>query len=276
VAFLLNLSFTLIELVGGLWTNSIAILSDALHDLGDTLSIGLALFLERRAQAPADERFHFGYRRLSVLSAFLTAGVLLVGSIGILWVAIPRLWQPEAVHAPGMAALAVLGIVVNGVAVLRLKRGHKHSLNQQAVRLHLLEDALGWVIVLLGSLAMWVWGLPWLDPLLSIGLALYILRNAARTAYKSLLLMMQAAPTQVDTTLLRQQLASLPNVLSVSKLQLWSFDGEHHAAILSLETQAPLSAENHRQLYQSAEAVLQKADIIMPHISIIPKEPHQT
>ena len=152
VAFFLNLSFTIIEIIGGLMTNSMAILADALHDLGDSLSLGISWFLEKVSEKKPDETFTFGYARFSLLAAFINSMVLIVGSTIILYHVIPRLLNPEPVEASGMLLLSILGIVMNGLAVLRLKKGS--SMNEKVVTWHLMEDILGWVVVLVASIVL--------------------------------------------------------------------------------------------------------------------------
>ncbi|MFH2055081.1 MAG: cation diffusion facilitator family transporter, partial [bacterium] len=166
LAFFLNFGFAILEIGGGLWTNSVAILSDAVHDLGDSLAIASAWFLEKRSQRGGDQKYSYGYRRFSVLGAAINAVVLLVGSFFVLSEAISRLFQPEQSLAEGMIAFAVVGILVNGVAVLRL-RGQT-SLNASMVAWHLLEDVLGWTAVLVVGVTLLFTDIPILDPILSI------------------------------------------------------------------------------------------------------------
>ncbi len=183
-AFFLNLVFTLLEIVGGLMTNSIAILSDAVHDLGDTLSLGLAWQLDRVAQRGRDQQFSYGYRRFSLLGAIISTVVLIIGSMFILIEAIPRLFTPEHANAQGMIFFAVLGVVVNGLAALRL-RGEK-SLNARAIAWHLIEDVLGWVAVLVVSIVLLFTDFYILDPLLSILITIYILYNVLKNLKQTL------------------------------------------------------------------------------------------
>ena len=226
IAFFLNLGFALLEVVGGLWTNSLAILSDALHDFGDATSIGVAGLLQRVAGRKSDPTFTYGYRRFSVLGALITGMVLLIGLVIIVTRAVPRLFDPEPVYSPGMIVLSIIGIVVNGAAVLRLKGSR--TLNEKVVSWHLLEDVLGWVAVLIGSIAMWLWELPVLDPILSILISLYILWNVLRNLRKVLLIFLQSAPRTFDAAQFATAAAALPRVHSVHHTHSWSIDGEQH------------------------------------------------
>lgn len=225
-AFLLNLGFTLFEIVGGLYTNSLAILSDALHDLGDSFSLGMAWYLERHSQRGSDTRYSYGYRRFSLLSALLNTIVLITGSLWILSQAIPRLLEPEPANAGGMALLALVGIAVNGAAALRVRRGT--SLNARVIAWHLLEDVLGWVAVLIVSLSLLLTELYILDPILSILISLYVLYNMARNLRVTSALFLQSVPEAIDLGELERKLGAIPLVTSVHHTHVWSLDGENH------------------------------------------------
>ncbi|MDN4163990.1 cation diffusion facilitator family transporter [Cytophagales bacterium LB-30] len=230
VAFWLNTGFALIELVGGMLTNSVAILSDALHDLGDSLSLGLAWYFEKKSTQKRDQHFTYGYRRFSVLGALINALILLVGSLFIISEAIKRFQSPEAVHAGGMIGLAILGIFANGLAMLRLKKGHSH--NEKVVSLHILEDVLGWVAVLIGSICMYFWELPWLDPLLSLLIACYILFNIYGHLKGTFRIILQAVPANLSAEDIKQKLSRFTQVAEVHDVRAWTLDGNHH--VLSL------------------------------------------
>ncbi len=225
MAFLLNTGFFIVELAGGLHTHSTAILSDALHDFGDTLALGFALYAQQLALRPADGRYSYGYGRFSLLGALVTTLVLILGSFIILREAIPHLWNPPAVKSEGVFALAVLGVVVNGIAALQLRKGH--TFNERVAALHLFEDVLGWAAVLLGAVLMWAFGWRWIDPLLAILIAGYILTSALRNLWRSLRVLLQAVPDQIDESMVRQALSAAPHVAAVCDLHLWSLDGEY-------------------------------------------------
>lgn len=225
-AFLLNLSFTIIEFVGGFYTNSLAITADALHDLGDSFSLGLSWFLERVAQKKRTALFSYGYKRFSLLSAFINATVLIVGSIVILLVAIPRILNPESVYSPGMLVLAVIGIAINGIAALRVHEGH--TMNEKIVAWHLAEDALGWIGVLVVSILIYFFNLVILDPLLSIGITVFILFNVLRNFRKTLIIFLQGVPSSLAIDMVEQELRTMPDVTGVHDTHIWSLDGEHH------------------------------------------------
>lgn len=235
VAFFLNLGFTIIEIVGGFFTNSVAILSDALHDMGDTLSLGMSWYFQRLAGRDHDHKYSYGYHRFSVLGALINGFVLLAGSIYIVVESIPRFIHPEATNKEGMMGLAILGILVNGMAALRLRKGS--SLNEQVVSLHLLEDVLGWVGILIGSILMKFYDWPWLDPLMSLGLAVFILSNVYKNLKQVFQVILQGTPKDVNMVKLEAYLNGLPGVQGFHDLHVWSMDGEFN--ILSVHLVRP-------------------------------------
>lgn len=247
IAFFLNLAFTFIEIAGGLWTNSVAILSDALHDAGDCITLGFAWYLQRVSKHKSDATFTYGYRRFSVLGALITGVVLFIGLLFIVWKATARLLQPEPVYAPGMIAIAIIGILFNGAAVLRIRGGH--SLNEKVMSWHLLEDVLGWVAVLLGSIAMLIWNLPILDPLLSIGISLFVLWNVVKNLRKVFMVFMQSAPKSFNPAGFDLAVASVEKAVSAHHTHTWSIDGERHV----LSTHLVLRADATRAEVVSAK-----------------------
>jgi cobalt-zinc-cadmium efflux system protein len=226
IAFLLNFGFVAVEVAGGLWTNSIAILTDALHDGGDCLALGLAWYLQRVAARRPDARFTYGYRRFSSLGALITGVVLAAGLVVIGWNAVQRLQQPDEVFAPGMLGLAVVGIAVNGAAAWKLHGGH--SLNEKVASWHLLEDTLGWVAVLVGSGVMMVWHLPVIDPLLALLIAAFVLWNVFRNLRKVVLLFLQSAPPGFDVEAFDRELVEIPAVVGSHHTHTWTLDGDRH------------------------------------------------
>src|SRR5687767_14423753 len=180
IAFWLNTAFAVLEIAGGFYTNSVAILSDAVHDLGDSLSLGLAYYFHKKSRQQKDERFNYGYRRFSLLGAFINSLILIISSVFIIRESVFRFFEPEQPDARGMVVFALIGIVVNGYALFRLKKGD--SINEKVVALHFMEDVLGWCAVLAGSIVMLFVEVPVLDPILSLLIASYILFNV----YKNL------------------------------------------------------------------------------------------
>lgn len=226
VAFFLNFGFTLFEIAGGFLTNSIAILSDAVHDLGDSLSLGLAWYFQKVARKGSDTSYSYGYKRFSLLGAVINSIVLIVGSIFILTAAVPRIFNPQHTQAEGMFLLAIVGILVNGAAVFRLKKGD--SLNEKVVSLHLLEDVLGWAAILVGSIVMYFFDVPVLDPIMSIAIACFVLFNVYKNIRQSLRIILQGIPDEIDITDISTHLSQFKEIESIHDVHIWSVDGNYN------------------------------------------------
>jgi cobalt-zinc-cadmium efflux system protein len=226
LAFWMNTAFAIIELVGGFYTNSVAILSDALHDFGDSLALGSAWFFERKAQQRRDETYTYGYKRFSLIGALINAVVLSVGSVFILIEAVDRLFKPLQPQTTGMIILAMLGIAVNGAALLRLRKGS--SMSEKVISLHFLEDVLGWVAVLIGSIVMKFTNAPFIDPLLSIFIAAFIVINIYRNMKGAFQIILQGVPLNVSEEKVKSEILRFMEVESVHDLHLWTMDGEYH------------------------------------------------
>ncbi|MGK5093173.1 cation diffusion facilitator family transporter [Deltaproteobacteria bacterium TL4] len=256
-AFLLNASFTVIEIVGGLWTNSVAILADALHDMGDTLSLGFSWYMERISKRKRDAQFSYGYKRFSLLAAFLNSLILICGSLLILSQTIPRLWAPQPVHAEGMLGLALLGFFVNGLAAYRMRTGK--TMNDKLVSWHLLEDVLGWAAILVGSMVMMFADLPILDSMLSLGITLYVLWNVTSALKQTLMIFLQSIPDNVDIPLLEQQICDLAEVQSIHDTHVWTLDGAYHIltthVVLPLEVSAQAICETKQKIRKLTQAL---------------------
>lgn len=259
VAFFLNISFTIAEIVGGLLTNSMAILADALHDLGDSFSLGLSWYFAKISDKKPSETFSYGYKRFSLLAALVNGIVLFGGSLIILSEAIPRLIHPEHSNAKGMFVFALFGIVVNGLAVLRLKSGK--TMNERVVTWHLLEDVLGWVAVLIVSIVMLFKDIHILDPILSVLITLYILWNVFKNLKKTILLFLQGVPEDISISIVESELKKLDNVEKVYHTHIWSQDGEHNILTTHIVIAEDLDWNDVDSLKEKARSRLKDLDI---------------
>jgi len=268
--FILNVSFTIIEFIGGMLTNSTAIMADAVHDLGDSLSIGFAWGLSKLSEKSADSEYTYGYRRFSLMAALINGFVLIAGSIWVLSEAIPKLFKPEMPVVEGMLGLALIGIVVNGYAAYKLSAGN--TLNERVLNWHLLEDVLGWFAVLIVSIILLFLDLPILDPVLSILFTFFILINVVRNFYNTVRLFLQASPDKELSEKIKETLFSLKDVMGVHHLHLWSLDGDHHVLTAHvvinkhypldqyhlLKTEIQLSLQSFQLAHTTIEIELQK------------------
>lgn len=234
IAFILNLSFSIFEFFGGLFVNSVAILSDSLHDLGDALSIGISYFLEKKSRKKADEKYTYGYIRYSVLGGVITTAILLAGSVLVIIGSVRRIINPVEINYSGMIIFAIIGVVLNFIAAYVTREGE--SINQKAVNLHMLEDVLGWVVVLVGAIIMNFTDIRMIDPLMSIGVALFILIHALKNLKAVLDLFMEKAPGDINIRELKEHLLKIEGVEDIHHIHIWSIDGYNNYATMHIVT----------------------------------------
>ncbi len=227
-AFFLNLIFAIIEFAGGLFTNSVAIMSDALHDLGDSAALGFSWIMERLSRKGSSDKLTFGYRRFSVLGALFSSLVLISGSVFIISEAVQRILHPEEVMPEGMLPLAIIGVGVNLIAAVRLKKEGGDHLNQRVIMLHLLEDALGWIAVLIVSIVLFFVDIPVLDPVLSLVITLFVLTRVFPRLLESLRVFLQYSPENLELQQIRTAIRGSSGVADVHDTHLWSIDGREH------------------------------------------------
>jgi len=230
IAFVLNASFAIFEFFGGIFTNSVAIISDAIHDIGDAISIGISYFLERKSKQEPDEKYTYGYTRYSVLGATITTVILLFGSSLVIYNSIKRLITPVSINYDGMIIFALFGVVVNFLAAYFTKEGN--SINQKSVNLHMLEDVLGWVIVLIGAIIMRFTDISIIDPIMSILVALFILINSLKN-FKSIIdLFLEKTPSNISIDEIKEHILKIKNVKDVHHVHIWSIDGYNNYATM--------------------------------------------
>lgn len=265
-ALFLNLGFAIIELIGGYLFNSVAILSDALHDFGDSLALLIALVLEKISHKKSDSKYSYGYRRFSVLGALVTGAILITGSLLILAKAIPRLFSEEVPNTNGMLAMAVLGVAVNGYAAWKVSKGT--SLNEKMLMWHMVEDLMGWVFVLIGAVIMKFFGFPQIDALLAIGISVWILFNVIKNTREVLkvFLMASPAPGLIDT--ISGEILKVSGVVSAHHMHLWSLDGEMHIFTGHVVIDDVSIGDKADQIRKEIKAELLKYDIVEATIEL--------
>lgn len=241
IAFVLNLAFSVFEFIGGAFTGSVAITSDALHDLGDAASIGVSYLMERKSKSGADDKYHFGYGRYSVFGGWLTSFVLLLGSMGIIASAIERLRNPMQINYTGMLIFAIIGIIVNFIAAK--VTSHGCSANQKAVNLHMLEDMMGWIAVLVGSIVIRFTDWTWIDPALSILVALTIWYSALLNLVQIASILVEKAPQHLNIQAIKTQITALEEVSSLDIMRIWSINSDEIYAIVHITTIDPTTAK---------------------------------
>ncbi|HFU4459482.1 TPA: cation diffusion facilitator family transporter [Streptococcus suis] len=293
IAFLLNLSFSIIEFIFGWLFGSSAILADAVHDLGDALAIGSSAIMQTYANKPADKFYPFGYKRWNILAALLTSSILIIGSSLILVENIPNLFHPQPVNQDGMLILGIIAVIINFLASRIVKRGWTKSSrpllrvrvnisaqwligrfvrvlhsksnlincvgvgrrtlsnqveffptpNESILSLHFLEDILGWLAVILVSIILQFTDWYFLDPLLSLGIAIFILSKALPKAWNSVKILLETSPQGVNLEEVKEILLALENVHEITQLNVWTMDGYDHCATVTVKLTNPAVAD---------------------------------
>ena len=226
VAFFLNFAFTILEIIGGLYVNSIAIISDAIHDLGDTISLGTSWYLEEKSYKKSNKKFSFGYKRFSLLGALINSIILIIGSLYVITEAVGRILEPEHTDAKGMIFFAVIGVLVNGYAAWKLSSGK--TMNEKVASWHLVEDVLGWVAVLVVGIILNFKDIHYLDPALSLLITIYILWNVFIRLKQTLFIFLQGVPEDLDINEIESKILNIDFVNSIHHMHVWSLEGEHN------------------------------------------------
>ena len=234
VAFILNLFFSVFELVGGIATGSVAILSDALHDVGDAASTGIAFLLEKKSNRKPDSKYTYGYGRYSVTGSVITTVILISGSVIVTAGAIGRILSPVKINYDGMIIFAIVGVTVNFIAAFITREGD--SINQQAVNLHMLEDVLGWITVLIGAVIMRFTDIAIIDPIMSVGVSVFIFISAVRTLRQALSVFHEKAPDEISVSDVEKEITAVEGVEEVHHIHLWTMDGALNCATLHVVT----------------------------------------
>ena len=256
IAFFLNLGFTIFELIGGFYVNSVSIISDAIHDLGDSLSLGTAWYLDNKSKEKADKNFSFGYARFSLLGALINSLVLILGSIYVIYEAVGRILEPEHSDAGGMMIFAIIGIAVNGYAAWKMGGGK--SLNEKVVSWHLLEDVLGWVAVFIVAVILQFKDIHYLDPALSLFITAYILWGVVKRLKETLFVFLQGIPKDVDLIKIEKELTKIKYVQSLHHTHIWSLEGEHHVFTTHLKLEKITDFSQILEVKKAAKNILKR------------------
>ena len=234
IAFILNLFFSVFEFVGGAITGSVAILSDALHDLGDAAAIGVSWILEKISKRKPDKTHTYGYARYSVVGSLIITLILVFGSAAVIYSSIERIINPIEINKEGMIVFAVVGLIVNFLAVWFTRKGE--TLNQKAVNLHMLEDVLGWAVVLVGAIVIEFTNFYIIDPIMSLGVAIFILINALMHFREAFDLFVEKTPHGINLDELTHHVMEIDGVEGVHHLHVWSIDGLNNYATMHIVT----------------------------------------
>ena len=256
VAFFLNFAFTILEIIGGLYVNSIAIISDAIHDLGDTISLGTSWYLEEKSHKKSNKKFSFGYKRFSLLGALINSVILIIGSLYVINEAVGRILEPEHTDAMGMIFFAVIGVLVNGYAAWKLSGGK--TMNQKVASWHLVEDVLGWVAVLVVAIILNFKDIHYLDPALSLLITAYILWNVIIRLKQTLFIFLQGVPEELDINEIESKILNIDFVNSIHHMHIWSLEGEHNVFTAHIKIDDNSNLNNFKKVKSDVKDILKE------------------
>ena len=222
IAFGLTLFFLIVEVAGGILTNSLALLSDAAHMMTDVIALGVSLFAVRLARKPADAKRTYGYARMEAIGAMINGGLLFLVAGYILWEAVGRFREPPHVASTGMLVVAGLGLVVNLISMQLLRAGAGDSLNMKGAYLEVWSDMLGSVGVILGALAIRFTGWTVIDPIIAVLIGLWVLPRTWVLLRQAGHVLMQGVPAGVDLDAVRDAMQVQPGVAAVHDLHVWA------------------------------------------------------
>lgn len=260
IAFILNFAFSIFELIGGIFTNSVAIISDSVHDMGDALSIGISYFLEKKSNNKPDEIYTYGYARYSILGALITTTILTIGSAMVIYGAIGRIFNPQPINYDGMIIFAILGVIVNFLAAYTTRKGN--SINQKSVNLHMLEDVLGWVVVLVGSILMKFTDITIIDSIMSIAVSIFILIHALKHFKEILELFLIKIPKNITIEDVKAHLTKIEGIEEIHHIHIWSIDGNTNYATMHVR----INTKNIKEIKRKIKETLKECGI--SHVTI--------
>ncbi len=226
LAVVFNVVITVVQLVGGVISGSLALLSDALHNFSDVMSLIVSWFANRIATRKADEKSTFGYRRAEILAALFNASALVGIGVYIVYEAVGRMMHPESIDSVWVIWLGLLGVLVNGGSIWLLHHDARGNVNIKAAYLHLSGDLLTSVAVVVGGLLIHFWQIFWIDPLISIGIAIYLIYASAGLIAETVGVLMQFAPEKIDIGKIAEKVEEIPDVRNIHHIHLWRL-GEH-------------------------------------------------
>ncbi len=234
---LLNFLITVVQIVGGLLSNSLSLLSDALHNLGDSSAIFIAFFAGKRSSKKPDKQRTYGYKRIEILAALFNAVVLISISIFLFFEAYNRYMNPEPIKGKLMFIVATVGLLANLISVLVLNKDKDHNLNVKAAYLHLMGDTLSSVAVIFGSIAIWIYNVYWIDPIITIAVGIFIIYHTWGVIKQTIDILMQSTPSDLDLNAIKQQVEAIDEIDNIHHIHAWNLDDTqtHFEAHLSLK-----------------------------------------
>ena len=264
---ILNLVITIAQIIGGIISGSLALISDAIHNLSDSISVILAWFAQLLSHRPTTVKSTFGYKRAEILAAFINALALIGISVYLVFAAFNRFNHPKDVDANWMFWLGLLGLIANGVSVLILEREKNKNINIKAAYLHLLGDALTSLAVISGAVLIWLFNIYWVDPVITILISIYLFVHTWKLLKESVTILMQMVPAEIDVPEIEKRLMQIEGLKNVHHVHVWNLTDKliHLECHLTLENDVHVSST--QPIIEKIKGILQK-EFDINHVTI--------
>lgn len=255
-SIVLNLLITIAQLIGGVISGSLALISDALHNFSDVLSLLFSLVAHKLSRKKATENITFGYKRAELIAAFVNASTLVIVAFILIYGAIERFFHPKPIESGLVIWLAILGIIVNGLSVLFLQKDAEHNINMKSAYLHLLTDMLASVAVLVGGLLMKFYGWYWVDSLMTIAIAIYLIVVGTKLLIESTKMLMLFTPESIDIKELVNEVHKIPGVKKLHHIHVWNLNDDELHLEAHLDCSKDIKMSEFNELLEQIEHVL--------------------
>lgn len=263
---LLNVIITIAEFLGGIFSGSLALLSDAVHNLSDVGTIILSFIAHLISRRSRNNNKTFGYERAETLAAFTNGVVLIVISVVLFVEAIQRFWEPEHIHGGIMLVVSIIGLLANIISMLAMHRDAKGNLNVRSTFIHMLSDALSSVAVVIGAVFIYFWNVTWLDPVLTILVSLFVLHEAYEITMKAANVLMESNP-DIDLDKVNEIVLSFPKVTNIHHVHVWRYSDDFIMMDAHINVAPDMCADELEQLYQEIGKKLKK-ELGINHITL--------
>ncbi|MCG8410111.1 MAG: cation diffusion facilitator family transporter [Bacteroidales bacterium] len=240
---ILNLSITIVQVIGGILSSSLSLLSDALHNLGDSSAIFIAFYAGKKSKQSPNEHRTYGYKRIEILAALFNAMVLIGICFFLFFEAYERFINPKPVHGKIMFIVASFGLLANFISVLILNKNKNHNLNVKAAYLHLLGDTFSSVAVIVGGIFIWRYQIYWIDPIITVFVGVYIIYHTWGIVKQTVDILMQSTPNQINIRKIKNTVEQVPEVDNIHHLHVWQLNDTqiHLEAHINLKNDMSIS-----------------------------------
>ncbi|MCW8837306.1 MAG: cation diffusion facilitator family transporter [Thiovulaceae bacterium] len=249
ITIILNLIITIAQIVGGVISGSLALLSDAMHNFSDVLSLLIAFWAHKLSHKASNNIKTFGYYRAEIIAALFNSSILIIISVYLIFEAFHKLYNPQPIESNWVIALGLLGIIANSLGVFMIKEDAKSNMNFKAAYLHLLADVLTSVAVVTGGLLMYYFNIFWVDSLITIIIALYLIWASFYLVKDAVSVLMQSAPAELKLDEITEVITELQEIDNIHHIHLWQLDNEH------IHLEAHLNFNENISLKESSELI---------------------